>query len=68
MNATLLHAHFTTPIGRGRLDARKRDSRVRGYEVRRALIPLTLTLSPSWRSHASHGPGRGDLLQSWRSV
>lgn len=63
MNATMLHAHFTSPIGRGRLDARKRDSRVRGYEVRRALIPLTLTLtltlSPS---------GRGDLLQSWRSV
>ena len=47
MKATMLHAHFTSPIGRGRQDARKRDSRVRGYEVRRALIPLTPTLSPS---------------------
>ncbi len=51
MDTTVLRTCFTSPKGRGRLDAPKRDSRVTGCKLRRVLVPLTLTLSPRGRGN-----------------
>ena len=54
---------FTSPMGRGRLDARKRDSRVRGWSGQVSLLTFergTPHPEAHWHSLPTSPPGRGE--------